>query len=258
MARLSGQRLQSGQGGFETSSGVRQRRASSRLRAGQTKIVHGLLMQRALDGMMRKPVDLLAQAFFIQLLDGVDDTRMDFAAAFAKHPAIGNLLGQGVLEIVLQIGKHLRGEKKLAGLQSGEQGVEHVFRQPGDGPQQHQRDLLPNNRRDLQQAPFGGGQRVDARGEHRQDRGRDLAALERLGQPIAATLAFQDAAIGKASYDLLDEETGSRWRARPRSPSRSASSDQNRAGIAEGLPGSRRPAAPGVAGGNSAGFSTRR
>src|SRR5215472_8227876 len=113
---------------------------------------------------MGKPLDLLTQAVGVKFFYGIDDTRVDIAAAFVQNPAVGDILGQGVLEGVLQVGKKLRRVEKLGSLQIVEQRAKPVFCQTRNCLQQGDWDVVPNHRRRLQQAFFGSRQSVDTRG----------------------------------------------------------------------------------------------
>src|SRR5712691_2170325 len=125
---------------------------------------------------MGEPLDLFAKPIGVKLLYGLHDARVDVATAIAEHPAVGDVVSEGMLESVLQVGKQLCRIKKLGLLQIPEQAAEVVLRQPGNGMQQGQWDVMSNDRRLLQEALLGGRERIDTGGEHRLDRRRDLDA----------------------------------------------------------------------------------
>ena len=165
---------------------------------------------------MGEPLDLLAQPVGVKLFYGIHDARVDVAAALAEHPAVGDVVGEGVLEGILQVRKELCRIKKFGILQIAEQAAEVVVRQPGNCTQKGQWDVVSNDRRLLQQALLGGGQRVDTRGEHRLHRGRDLDARERPRKAVVAARALEHA-NRPALARSLRRRTDSRWRAPSRS-----------------------------------------
>src|SRR5262249_3708188 len=120
--------------------------------------------------------DLFSQAIGVEAFHCVDDAGVDVATAIAQHPGVGDVVGERVLESVLQVGKELSCIKKLGILQIAQQAAEVVLREPGNPVQQGQRDVVTNDRRLLQETLLGGLQRIDPGGEHRLDGGRDFDA----------------------------------------------------------------------------------
>ena len=155
---------------------------------------------------MGEPLDLLAQPVGVKLFHGIHDARVDVAATFVEHPAVGDVVGEGVLEGVLQVRKELCRVEKFSSLQIVEQTAKLVLCQPADCMQEGEWDVVSNDGRLLQQALLGGGQRVDTRSEHRLHRGRDLDARERPRKAVAAARALEHAGIDQRSHDLFDEE----------------------------------------------------
>ena len=90
---------------LEPGPGLRDGRSPSRLGSGLPEIVHCLLLQLALDGMMGEPLDLLAQAVGVEPFHRIHDARVDFAATFAEYPTVGDVVGESVLERILQLRK---------------------------------------------------------------------------------------------------------------------------------------------------------
>src|SRR5262245_11238606 len=82
-------------------------------------------------------------------------------------PSVGDIVGEGVLEGVLQVRKELRRVEKLSSLQIVEQTAKFVLCQPTNWMQEGERGVVSNYRRLMQQTLLGGGQRIDTRGEHR-------------------------------------------------------------------------------------------
>ena len=70
---------------------------------------------------MGKPLDLLAQPVGVKLFYGIHDARVDVAATFVEHPTVGDVVGEGVLERILQVRKELCRIEKFGSLQIVEQ-----------------------------------------------------------------------------------------------------------------------------------------
>src|SRR5262245_59153313 len=104
---------------------------------------------------MRKPLDLLAEPVGVQLFYGIHDARVDVAAALVEHPSVGDVVGEGVLEGVVQVRKELRRVEKFGTLQVVEQTAELILRQSTNCVQQGERGVMSDNRRLMQQALLG-------------------------------------------------------------------------------------------------------
>ena len=148
--------------------------------------------------MMGEPFDVLAEPVGIKLFYGIHDLRMDVAAAFVKHPVIGDVVGESVLEGVSQVGEDLCCVKKLSGLKIVEKAVKRFLRMPANSMQQSEWDVLSDDRRLFQQAFLDDGQGVDTGSQHRAHSGRDLNAREWPRQAVAAAGAFEHAGIEQA------------------------------------------------------------
>ena len=55
--------------------------------------------------MVGEPLDLLAQTVRVKCLGCIHDAGVDFAATFVEHTAVGDVVCEGVLERILQLGK---------------------------------------------------------------------------------------------------------------------------------------------------------
>src|SRR5262249_14697019 len=142
----------------------------------------------------------------VQLFYGIHDARVDVATALVEHPSVGDIVGEGVLEGVLQVRKELRRVEKLSSLQIVEQTAKFVLCQPTNCMQEGERGVVSNYRRLMQQTLLGGGQRIDTRGEHRLHCGRDLGARERPRKAVAAARAFEHTGIDQHAHDLFNKE----------------------------------------------------
>ena len=92
------------------------------------EVGHGLLPHFASHRVMGEPLRLLAQATGGVMLHGFDDSGMELPTAIVEEASVGDLVGQGVLERVLEIGKEARLVEELGGLQPGETSAQGVFR----------------------------------------------------------------------------------------------------------------------------------
>jgi hypothetical protein len=70
-------------------------RPTERLGARLTEVGDRLLPHLAPDGVVREPLDLLAQAIGCEPLDHIDEPGMQGAAVLLEDAPIGNLLGEG-------------------------------------------------------------------------------------------------------------------------------------------------------------------
>jgi hypothetical protein len=100
--------------------------------------------------MMCEPLDLLAKPVGKKPFYRIHDSRVDVAAAFVEHSAVGDVVGEGVLEGVLQVGKELCRVEKLGSLQIVEQTAKPVFCQPANCMQQGEWDVVSYYRRFLE------------------------------------------------------------------------------------------------------------
>ena len=127
--------------------------------------MHCLLLQLTSNSVIREPLDLLAQPVGVNLFHGIHDARVDLAAAFVEHPTVRDVVGEGVLERILQVGKELCRVEEFGCLQIVEQAAKLVLCQPANRMQEREWDVVPNDGRLLQQVLVGGRQRVDTRSE---------------------------------------------------------------------------------------------
>src|SRR5262249_477951 len=109
---------------------VRERRSRGRLSSGLLKIMYCLLLQLGPDGVMGEPLDLLPEPVGVQLFYGIHDARVDVAAALVEHPSVGDVVGEGGLQGLLQVGEGVRRVEKFSSLQIVEQTAKLVLCQP--------------------------------------------------------------------------------------------------------------------------------
>src|SRR5262249_53948386 len=176
------------------------------LASGLPEIVHCLLLQLGPDRVMGEPLDLLAEPVGVQLFYGIHDARVDVATALVEHSSVGDVVGEGVLEGVLQVRKELCRIEKFSSLQLVEQTAKLVLCKPTNCMQEGEWGVVSNYRRLMKQALLGGRQRIDTRGEHRLHCRWDLAAGERPRKAVVAARALEHTGIDQHSHDLFNKE----------------------------------------------------
>src|SRR5262249_14162116 len=115
---------------LEPGPSVRERRSRGRLSSGLLKLMSRLPVRRAPAGVRGEPLALLPEPVGVQLFYGIHDARVDVAAALVEHPSVGDVVGEGVLEGVLQVREELRRVEKFSSLQIVEQTAKLVLSQP--------------------------------------------------------------------------------------------------------------------------------
>ena len=82
---------------------------------------------------MRQPLDLFDQSVGIQPFDGLDDVVVEGAPPLLEEAAIGDLVGESMLEGVFQLGKEARFVEELGALQMRKARPECLLGRLGDG-----------------------------------------------------------------------------------------------------------------------------
>ena len=80
----------------------------------------GLVPHLASQGVVGQALDLLGQSVGIQLLQGRDNAGVQPAPSLLQEAAVGHLLGEGVLEGILDLGEEACLVEELGRLQMGE------------------------------------------------------------------------------------------------------------------------------------------
>jgi hypothetical protein len=191
---------------LEPGPGVLERRPRGRLRSGLTEIVHRLLRQLGPHGVVGEPLDLLVEAIPVERLDRRDDPRVKLAPALLQQATVCHVVRERVLERVLEVRKQTGLVEELGRLESVESATERLVWQVGGRLEQNEGHILANDGGDLQQALVLREEPVDARRQHRLDRGRDLDRLDRLRQPIPAGRAIQRLRLHQRPDGLFQEK----------------------------------------------------
>jgi hypothetical protein len=100
--------------------------ARGRLRSRLTEIPEGPLPELAADRMVGQPLDLLCESIAMDHLDGGHQAGMESAPPLTEQAPIRHLVGEGVLERVLQLREEARFIEELRRLQAGEPGAERL------------------------------------------------------------------------------------------------------------------------------------
>ena len=119
---------------------------------------------------------------------------------------VSSTSSERVLEAVLEIREQPCLVEEFGSLQVIEPATERLVREIGNRLEQRERHILADDGGDLEQALVLQREPVDARRQHRLDRGWDLDGLDRLGQPIPAALSRQRFRLHQRPDRFLQEE----------------------------------------------------
>ena len=132
--------------------------------------------------MVGQPFDLLGQTVGIEPFDGFDDAGVQGPPPLLQETAVGHLVGEGVLEGVLELGEEAGLVEELGGLQVAEAAAQLLLGQLRDGLQEGEGHLGADDGRGLEEPLLLGRQAVDARRQDGLHRGGDLQAVEGLAR----------------------------------------------------------------------------
>src|SRR3990172_3382390 len=79
-----------------------------RFGSGLTKVGRGLLPHLAAQGVMGQPFDLFGQSVRVEPFDSLHNPGVEGASPLLKQASVGHLVGEGVLEGVLELGEEAR------------------------------------------------------------------------------------------------------------------------------------------------------
>ena len=94
---------------------------------------------------MSELLDVLPQAVGIQTLEGADDRPVQRLSALRQEAPVGDVVGQGVLEHVLELGKQARLVHELRSLQAPETPPEGFLVQSGHREEQRECHVGPDD-----------------------------------------------------------------------------------------------------------------
>jgi hypothetical protein len=143
-------------------------RVGEGLGAGLPEVRNRLLPQLAPEGMVSQAFDLPAQPIRVERLERLHNPRMEYAPTVVEHAPVGHLVSEGVLERVLEIREDARLVEELGGLEVGEPTAKAFLGHVGDGLQECEGHILPDDGGSLKQRLVLGWQSVDTCGKDRQ------------------------------------------------------------------------------------------
>jgi hypothetical protein len=149
---------------------------------------------------------LLAQPISMQLFYGGHDPGVKRAASVLEEGAVRHVVGERVLERVLDVRENASLVEELGHLEVGEHAAQHVLLLLGDRLQEGERHILADYRRGLEHALVSGREPIDARGEDRLCGGRDVERPHRPCGAIGSALAHERARFDEGPHALLEEE----------------------------------------------------
>ena len=206
VALFLGQMRQHCDGLLNVRPGLPVRGAANGFFTGATKVTQGLVPHFAAQRMMGQPLDLLRQPIVVELLDRLHDARMQCFAALQQHAAVGHFVGQRVLEGVLEVGEETLLVHEFPGLQRTETLVQQLLGKLDDRLQQRVGHILADHRRSLQQMLVVRSKPVDACGEDRLHRIRNLDAGRWRSQPVGSAASVQGTGLHQCAGAFFEEQ----------------------------------------------------
>lgn len=188
-------------------------RSGDRFVPGPLTVGRGLLPTFASKRMVGELLDVLAQPIGVQPLDGVDDLAVQCAATLQEQTIVRDIVGQCVLEGVLQLRKHACLIEQLGPAQVGQGALEVGRRHIGDRLQQRERHSSSDDGGGLQDLLCHTSKTIDPGGEDRLDRGRHADCLDRV-RKLALPLCTDERAMLDEVADAFFEEEGVAFRPR--------------------------------------------
>ena len=191
---------------IEPDPGLRKRRPRGRLNAGFPEIVHRLLPHLATERVMGEALDLLGEPIAVETLHGLGDPSVEVTAPAREEAPIGHLMGERVLERVLEVGEEARLVDKLGRLKVSQLTTERLLVLVRDSLEESEGKVLPDDRGNLEEPLLIGRQAVDARGQDGLHRAGHVDGGQVARQLVGASRARQRARLDQRSYTLLEEK----------------------------------------------------
>src|SRR5499433_2487019 len=119
---------------------------------------------------------------------------------------VGHLVRQRVLEGVFEVREEARLVEELGGLKMTQSPAQVVLGRVGNGLQQREGHILPDDRGGLEQTLLLGRQAIDAGGEDGLRRRRDLPRLRSLGYSVCPTLPDEYLRLDERPHTFFEEE----------------------------------------------------
>ena len=181
-------------------------RALDRPGARLPEIGNGFVPRLGLERVVCEPLDLFAHAVYTELFEDLHTSGVQRAAPFLEEAAIGHLVGEGMLEGVLELREQARLIEKLGGPEVGQAVPQLLFGQLRDRLEDGIGHILSDDRGHLEEALFLPRQPVDPGGQDRLDRGRHLDIVERTHQAVDPTFPDKGLRLDQSPDALLQEE----------------------------------------------------
>ena len=136
---------------LEAGGGLAIGATGGRLAAGLAVEDHRLVPEPTIEGVVGETIHPLGQPPRRHPLDHGDEAGVEGAAMTVQERAVGDLVGQGVLESVFEIGKEARLVEELGGLQMGEALAQLLFGRVLDRLKERERHVLADDGGGLQE-----------------------------------------------------------------------------------------------------------
>src|SRR5581483_7379194 len=166
----------------------------------------GLVPHLATDRVMCELFDVLGQTVWRKPLDRIDDTAVQSATATAEQAAVGHVMGDGVLEGVLEIREQLRLVQELSSLEPTDLTAQHVLWDVRDRPQDCVRHVLAHHRGRLQYGLVLEREPVDPGRKDRLHCGWHLDGSGHSREPVCSGLSVQDPGLDERPDTLFEKE----------------------------------------------------
>src|SRR5262247_4004201 len=155
---------------------------------------------------MRQAFDVLREPLRVQRLDRLDDASVQSSPPVLEDAPVGHLVRERMLEGVFKVREDARLVEELGRLEVTQSPTQVVLGRVGNGLQQREGHILPNDRGGLEQTLLLGRQAIDAGSEDGLRRRRDLPRLRGLGYLVRPTLPDEHLGLDKRADALLQEE----------------------------------------------------
>ena len=149
---------------------------------------------------------ILVEAIRVECLDRRGDPCVIPGPLIGQLAPLGDLMGEGMPEGVLEIGIERLLVDQLGAPQCSERLVELALPQLADLAQERLGEFASDRCRRLQHALLSRRESVDASRQNRLNRGGDGQAIQGRGETAVASLAHEASGLGQSLNELFDEE----------------------------------------------------
>ena len=181
------------------------REGVGRLLGGLHEVLQRLPGVFRLRKVIREHLILLGEALGIEFLDRPRDDAMQLLASLPQKRVVGDLMGQGMLEHVRELGEERLLVDQLDGLQIPQE-LLRALADVADPVKEAPGELAPDDRRELERLLGGVGEPVDARHDDVLNRVGDDDLVEAGAEHVAVIHAPNGAKLLQRLDDLLNKE----------------------------------------------------